>query len=168
MRYAMAGKSKEMSTIKQVIKLHMEGMPNRAIGRELGLYKGTVNKYVKLAEADPLKLEELVKLDDPVLEKRLCGGNPAYSDNRFDELQDLLPYIAKELENREKTHVTRYLLWEEYKRDHPDGYEYTQFCYHCNQYMDAQKPSFVMKQDRPGGEYLYIDSSGPNVPPISL
>lgn len=156
----MAGKSKEMSKIKQVIKLHMEGMPNRAIGRELGLYKGTVNKYVKLAEADPLKLEELVKLDDPVLEKRLCGGNPAYSDKRFDELQDLLPYIVEELENCEKTHVTRYLLWEEYKRDHPDGYEYTQFCYHCNQFVAAQKPSFVMKQDRPGGEYLYIDYAG--------
>jgi len=118
MRYAMAGKSKEMSKIKQVIKLHMEGMPNRAIGLELDLYKGTVNKYVKLAEADPLKLEELVKLDDPILEKCLCGDNPAYSDKRFDELQDLLPYIAEELGNREKTHVTRYLLWEEYKLDH--------------------------------------------------
>ena len=27
----MVEKSKEMSTIKQVIKLHMEGKPNRAI-----------------------------------------------------------------------------------------------------------------------------------------
>lgn len=156
----MAGKCKEMSKIKQVIQLHKDGMANRAIGRELGLYKGTVNKYVKLADADPLSLDELLKLDDPILERRLCGGNPAYSDKRFDELQERLPYIAKELENKDKTHVTLYLLWEEYKQDHPDGYEYTQFCYHCNQYTDAQKPSFVMKQDRPGGEYLYLDFAG--------
>ena len=64
----------------------------------------------------------------------------------FDDLQDRLPYIAKELADKDKTHVTRYLLWEEYKKDNPDGYEYTQFCFHVNQYTDAQKPSFIMKQ----------------------
>ena len=47
-------------------------MSNRAIGREFGLYKGTVNNYVGLAEADPLSLDELLKLEDPVLEKCLC------------------------------------------------------------------------------------------------
>ena len=156
----MAGKCKEMSKIKQVIRLYKDGMSKRAIGRELGLYKGTVNKYVGLAEADPLSLDELLKLEDPVLEKRLTGGNPAYSDKRFDDLQDRLPYIAKELADKDKTHVTRYLLWEEYKKDNPDGYEYTQFCFHVNQYTDAQKPSFIMKQDRPGGEYLHIDYAG--------
>jgi hypothetical protein len=31
-----------------------------------------VNNYVGLAEADPLSLDELLKLEDPVLEKRLC------------------------------------------------------------------------------------------------
>lgn len=156
----MAGKCKEMSKIKQVIRLHKDGKPNRAIGRELGLYKGTVNKYVKLAEEDPLSLDELLELDDPVLEKRLCGGNPAYSDKRFEELKDRLPYIAKEMQGKDKTHVTLYLLWEEYKREFPDGYEYTQFCFHCKQFTDAQKPSFVMKQDRQGGDYLYIDYAG--------
>lgn len=77
MRYAMAGKCKEMSKVKQVIRLYKDGMSKRAIGRELGLYKSTVNKYVGLAEADPLSLDELLKLEDPVLEKRLTGGNPA-------------------------------------------------------------------------------------------
>lgn len=47
-------------------------MSNRAIGRELGLYKVTVNKYVGLAEADPLSLDELLKFEYPVLVKRLC------------------------------------------------------------------------------------------------
>lgn len=107
----MAGKCKEMSKVKQVIRLYKDGMSKRAIGRELGLYKSTVNKYVGLAEADPLSLDELLKLEDPVLEKRLTGGNPAYSDKRFDDLQNRLPYIAKELADKDKTHVTRYLLW---------------------------------------------------------
>lgn len=80
----MAGKCKEMSKIKQVIRLYKDGMSKRAIGRELGLYKSTVNKYVGLAEADPLSLDELLKLEDPVLEKRLTGGNPAYSDRNLE------------------------------------------------------------------------------------
>jgi len=164
----MAGKCKEMSKIKQVIRLHKEGMSNRAIARVLGLYKGTVNKYIKIADADALGTDALCRLDDPVLEKRLCGGNPAYSDKRFDELQDLLPHIALELENKDKTHVTLQLLWEEYKQDHPNGYEYTQFCYHCNQYTSAQKPSFVMKADRPGGMYLHIDFAGDTLAYIDM
>ena len=50
----------------------------------MGLYKGTVNKYVGLAEADPPSPDELLKLEDPVLEKRLTGGNPAYSDRNLE------------------------------------------------------------------------------------
>jgi len=86
----MSGKCKEMSKIKQVIRLYQDGMSKRAIGRQLGLYKGTVNKYVGLAEADPLSLDELLSLDDPILEKRLTSGNPAYSDKRFDEVLERL------------------------------------------------------------------------------
>ena len=63
----MAGKCKEMSKIKQVLRLHKDGMSNRRIGRELGLYKDTVNKYVRMAEADPLGLDKLLEMEDPVL-----------------------------------------------------------------------------------------------------
>ena len=63
MRYAMAGNCKEMSKIKQAIRLYKDGISKRTIGRELGLYNGTVNKYVGLAEADPLSLDGLLKLD---------------------------------------------------------------------------------------------------------
>lgn len=153
----MAGKNKAMSQIKQVLRLHKDGETNRAIARKLNLYKGTVNKYVKLAEADPLSIDELLGMDDPVLEKHFYIGNPAYSDKRFDDLQERLPYIIKELGRK---HVTRYILWQEYKSERPDGYEYTQFCYHIDQYVGARELSFVMSPSRGGGEYLYVDFSG--------
>ena len=156
----MAGKCKEMNKIKQVIRLHADGMSNREIGRQLDLYKGTVNKYVKLADPDPIGLDKLLELSDPELEKRLCGGNPAYSDHRFTALQERLPNIIQEMENRHETHVTLLLLWEEYKRDVPDGYEYTQFCYHYNQIVAAAKPSAVMKGQWTPGQYILIDFAG--------
>lgn len=47
----MAGKCKEMNKIKQALRLHLDGESNRSIGRQLDLYKGTVNKYITLAES---------------------------------------------------------------------------------------------------------------------
>ena len=42
-----------------------------------------------------------------------------------------------------KTHVTLKLLWEEYRREHPDGYSLTQFRYHYNQNTEASKEKKV-------------------------
>ena len=156
----MAGICKEMSKIKQVLRFHEDGFKNRAIGRKLGINKETVNKYVKLAKANPLGLDRLLEMDDPVLEWHLTGGNPAYSDPRFQILQDRLPLIASEMEKRSKTHVTLQLLWEEYKKDYPNGYGYTQFCFHYNQYVEAQGLSFVLKENWTGGQYIFIDFAG--------
>ena len=68
------------------------------------------------------------------LERILTGGSPAYSDNRFEDLKERLPYIASELEKR---HITMYFLWREYRALMPGGYGYTQFCFHVNQYTQA-------------------------------
>ena len=46
--------------------------------------KETVNNYMNKVSADSLSLDELIRLDDPILEHRLKGGNPAYSDKRFE------------------------------------------------------------------------------------
>ena len=147
----MAGKCKEMNKIKQALRLHLDGESNRSIGRQLDLYKGTVNKYITLAESCGIPIPVLLAMEEPEIERVLTGGNPAYSDSRFQDLKERLPYIASELERK---HMTMFLLWREYRTGNPDGYGYTQFCYHVNQYTEAQKPSFVLSPDREGGQYL--------------
>ena len=127
----MAGKCKEMNKIKQALRLHQDGESNRSIGRKLNLYKGTVNKYISMAEASGIPIPVLLEKEEPELERILTGGNPAYSDNRFEDLKERLPYIVSELEKR---HITMYLLWREYRALMPGGYGYTQFCFHVNQY----------------------------------
>ena len=67
----MAGKTKEMSQIKQLLLLKKEGVSNRKAAAIVGIIKETVNNYVKKALADELGLEGLLKLNDPVLEHRL-------------------------------------------------------------------------------------------------
>ena len=105
----MAGKTKEMSQIKQLLLLKKEGVSNRKAAAIVGINKETVNNYVRKACADELGMEGLLKLDDPVLEHRLKGGNPAYPDKRFEVFKELLPYLQEEMRRK---HVTLKLLWE--------------------------------------------------------
>lgn len=93
----MAGKTKGMSQIKQVLLLKKEGVSNLKVAAIVGINKETVNNYVKKALADELGIEGLLKLDDPVLEHRLKGGSPAYVDKRFEVFKELLPYLQEEM-----------------------------------------------------------------------
>jgi transposase len=153
----MAGKTKEMSSIKQVLRFHLEGYSNRSIATVLGIDKGTVNKYLQRAKADCMQYEELLSLDDPVLEHRLTGGSPAYPDRRFEVFKQLLPYLMEEMS---RPHVTLRLLWEEYREQHPDGYSLTQFRFHFNQNTKAQKPTTVVRDTYVPGQKIFIDFAG--------
>jgi transposase len=155
----MSGKAKQMNTIKQVLRLHTDGVSNRQIAVRLGLNKETVNNYVRKAKSDTLGIPALLKLEDPVLEHRMLGGHPAYPDTRFEEFRKLLPYLEAELK---RPHVTLYQLWMEYRQDHPDGYGLTQFRYHYNQQRKASGASVstVLKDTYLGGEKLFVDFAG--------
>jgi transposase len=156
----MAGKTKEMSQIKQMLLLKKQGVSNRKIAKAIGMNKETVNNYIRKANADTLGIDGLLKLEDPELEYRLKGGTPAYTDERFDKFKELLPYLESEMQRK---HVTLRLLWEEYKQDTPDGYSLTQFRYHYRQNVTARKdnkPSTVMKDLYVGGEKMFLDYAG--------
>jgi transposase len=162
---AMSGKTKRMNKIKQLLRLHLDGTSNRTIASSLDMNKETVNRYVTLAMADNMSIKELLLLDDPVLEHRMKGGNAAYPDSRFEVFKIRLPYLEEEMK---RVHVTLQLLWEEYRKEHPDGYSLTQFRYHYNQHIRAQKPSTVLKDTYIAGEKLFIDFAGDTMEYIDL
>ena len=74
---AMPGKTTRRRVVKQVISLHEQGMSNRAISRQLGLDKETVNNYIRKLKSLGLKAKELLDMDDPVLAAKFSAGNPA-------------------------------------------------------------------------------------------
>jgi transposase len=151
----MSGKPKRMSQIKQLLRLHQQGQGKKGIARSLGVSKNTVKEYLKKIDFSNLNLEELLALEDPVLEAIFHAGNPAYKDNRFEHLKSKLDYFAKELK---RTGVNKLLLWEEYREQYPEGYGYSQFCFHLFQHLKAGKPSMVLHHD--AGDKLYIDFAG--------
>ena len=156
----MAGKTKDMSKIKQLLLLKKDGVSNRKAAELLGMNKETANTYVNRAKADELGIDGLLSLDDPILEHRLKGGSPAYSDHRFEAFREMLPYLQEEMGRK---HVTLKLLWEEYKAEHPgDCYSLTQFRYHYKQNTIAKRdtPTTILSDMRAGGEKLFLDFCG--------
>ena len=152
----MAGTAIDMSKVKQLLQLKQSGMSNRQIAKTLGISRDKANEFVKQAESDPLGIEGLLKLDDPVLDKRMHPGNPVYTDERMEEFLRLLPDFVEQLSRK---HVTRQIVWEDYKRMHPDGYERSLFFYHLAQNLKAQKSPTSVLHHEPGLE-LYVDFAG--------
>ena len=151
----MAGKTKRMSTIKQLLRLHKQGVSNRKIAEALGIYKGTVNRYVNTFQALGYSIDDLLKLEEPILAGMFCAGSPAYLQERFEDFKPLIPYLEKELSRK---YVTRKLLWEEYRAEYPQGYSYSQFCYHLNQLSTARKSGAVFHHDP--GHRMQVDFVG--------
>ena len=154
----MAGKTKPMSQIKQLLRLIKLGYSNKKIARELGVSRNTVKSYRRKTDGHPQDIDRLLETDDPVLEKCFHAGNPAYLEKRFNDLKDLLDDMIGDLKD---PHVTRKLLWEEYLSKYPDGYGYTQFCYHLSQHRKAAKPD--MHLEHLPGDKLYIDFAGDQI-----
>ena len=93
--------------------------------------------------------EELFKLFgiESVESIKRLKGVPA-----FDE-------IHTELKNK---HVTLYLLWEEYKEQNPEGYQYSRY---CMLYKDWRKKlNISMRQIHKAGEKMFVDYAGSTVP----
>ena len=138
----MAGKPKPMSQIKQLLRMHQQGHGIKTIARDVKMSKNTVKAYLQKVSMMPCSIESLLALEDPELDAKLHSGNPAYKENqRYEHVKSNLGYYMSELK---RIGVTKKLLWEEYRQNHPDGYSYTQFCFHLNQQLLAKKPSMVL------------------------
>ena len=66
----MAGKTIDMSRIKQLLQLKKLGLSNRQIAKELKISRDKTNEYVRMAELDSLDIDALLRLDDPVLSRQ--------------------------------------------------------------------------------------------------
>ena len=58
--------------------------------------------------------------------------------------------------------VTLQLVWEEYKQEHPDGFQYTQFCVRYRAWRETL--DLPMRQTHKAGERLFVDYCGHTMP----
>ncbi|HXJ78178.1 MAG TPA: IS21 family transposase [Candidatus Methylomirabilis sp.] len=148
----MGARRLPMRQIREILRLKYErGMRNRAIARACGVGVGTVSEYLTRARQAGVSWPLPGELDDTALEARMFP-RPAPGQERA--APDLV-WVHQELK---KTGVTLYLLWEEYRQVHPQGYGYSQFCELYRRFHRKLKPS--MRQEHRAGEKIFIDFSG--------
>ena len=99
--------------------------------------------------ANGWNLDELLRKEDPELERMFHAGSPAYSDPRMTDFLSRLPYFREQLTNP-KLHVTRQLLYEEYIKGYPDGYGKSQFYFHLKQNLVASPQCLTSTKLRRG------------------
>lgn len=150
----MAGKTINMSKLKQIILLRGSGTPLQTIARSLQLSRNTVKKYLRLIEVKGLPANELLSLSDPALDALFDDPDPA-DQERLASLIKWFPHFEKELK---RTGVTRWTLWGEYRRDHPDGFSYSRFCDHFKQYRISRAASLHFEHEP--GDKLFLDFTG--------
>ena len=156
----MAAKRLSMRKIKEVLRLKWEhGLSNRKIARSCSISRSTVAEYLRRAQEAGLSWPLPATLDEAELEKQLFPP-PLVLPPGSRPLPDWL-YIHRELRRKG---VTLFLLWQEYKEDHPKGYQYSWF---CEQYRTwAEKLDIVMRQEHRAGEKLFVDYAGQTVPVV--
>ena len=84
---------------------------------------------------------------------------PEKYNGKDDSAEPDMEYIFQELSRK---HVTRQLLWEEYKLEHPDGLMYSQF---CERIRVAQKANEIdYHKTHKAGEECEVDWAGTKIP----
>ncbi len=152
----MAGKRKTMEQIRNILRQKINGTSIRAIVRNTGVSRNTIKGYIRMIISSGYKLQNALELDDEALMGLMYEPyRPPTVEARHTHLQEKLPLYAEDLK---KPHVTRQLLWEEYRQEFADGYGYTRFCHHLNEYIGKKDVTAIFSH-RPG-EKIMVDFAG--------
>ena len=142
-----------MSKTREIVRLLLDKNLNiRETARACRLSSATAHKYAGAVKESGITWTVAAAMPDDELEKKLF---PEKSRDNKKPLPDF-NYIHKEL--RRKGKVTLQLLWEEYNREHPDGYSRSQYCELYRKWKMVLEP--VMRLNHVAGEKLYVDFSG--------
>lgn len=145
-----------MRKIREVLRLRFVcDFSKRQIAQSCNVPRSTVGDYLMRAKAAGLDWSAVSNLSDVQLETRLFP-----TEHLPSSVQRPAPdcvYIHEELRRHSKVNLTLTQLWLEYKEQHPDGYQYTQFCEHYRRWRS--KLDYCMRQDHRAGEKLFVDYS---------
>lgn len=154
----MAQKPLGMEQLKQVLQLNSDGVSIREIARRVGISRNSVRKYLLRLNATD------VSSDHQLADKAYNNDLIELEAERLRQVSAHFTLAGTELS---KTGVTRQLLWQEYLAQHPDGYSYSRYCHHLNQFLKDRdlsmhleyEPADMIMIDFAGKKMHYIDTS---------
>ena len=156
----MSAKRLSMRKIREVLRLKWSlGLSHRAIGRSCGIGHAVVAEYLKRAERAGLEWPLPPEMDNVELERMLIP--PPISVPSSERPQPDWVKVHHDLKGKG---VTLSLLWEEYKAENPEGFQYSWFCEMYGEW--ASKLDVVMRQEHRAGERLFVDYAGQTIPVV--
>jgi transposase len=153
----MPGERVTMRKVREVLRLKFEAsLSNRQIADSCMLGRSTVADYLERFKRSGLSWPLGDDMDDSRLEQHLFStAETPPAEER--PIPDFL-YIHRELRRKG---VTLMLLWQEYKQDHPDGFQYSRYCELYSKWSENLDP--VMRQEHRAGEKTFVDYAGMTV-----
>jgi transposase len=142
-----------MDKTREILKLKEEGFSYRDIAASVGCGKTVIGETILRAEASGIR--NVIKHTGTEIEALLYPEKQSGTDTK--ELD--MVYILAELSRK---HVTRQLLWEEYKQENPDGLMYSQFCERIRHALKANEIEY--HKHHKAGEECEVDWAGTTIP----
>jgi transposase len=154
----MAQERLGVRSIREVLRLKF--VLNRSdteVAASVKCARSTVAECVRRAKTSGLiTFDDVSKLNDTELEARLYPkAHPSYVSGPDSRPLPNFSLLHAELKKRGNEKLTLSLLWEEYKSDHPSGYQFTQFCEYYKRFLKTL--SISMRQEHRAGEKAFVD-----------
>ncbi len=148
----MPAKRLSMRKIRELLRLRWgEGLSQTAVARSLSIASSTVWECERRAKRAGLSWPLPGDLDEASLESLL------YRSGGGKHLERVKPDFAAIHKELGKRYVTLQLVWQEYKRAHPeDGYQYSRFRDLYRQYRS--RLDVALRQEHRAGEKLFIET----------
>jgi len=143
--------------VRNILRCYAMGMGIKEICTVFELSRNTVRRYVRLFQNSGKTPEQLLSLSPAHLQEMFGGPESRRREpsQRELELEALLPDYAVRLSRKG---VTKKMIYEEYKREHPDGYRHSSFGVRLQQYMVQTRA--VGHVEHYAGDQMYIDFAG--------
>jgi transposase len=143
---------------REILRLKFEaGLSNHKIARACGVSASTVWDTVTRFQMTGLGWPLPATMSESELERRLYRKRGSLEAN-----PERVPDWAEVQRELRHKHVTLRLLWEEYKAEFPDGYQYSWYCERFREWR--KRVDVVMRQEHKLAEKVFLDWAGDTLP----
>jgi len=148
-------KRKRMDQIKAILQTYAVCGSIKQTARQFRVSMNTVRTYIRRAQAHHQDLTQVLALDEPAFNALFTHFTTDVAPSREEYFRSRTAYFFQELK---RVGVTRQLLWQEYRREYPNGYGYSQFCEHLRR--AAVRKDLTLSLEHQPGEVLMLDFAG--------
>ncbi len=151
-----------MRKLREIVRLKLQcGASQREIATACGVAPSTVSDHAARIAVAGLSWPLPPELDDDAALERLLFPHEGKPSSSRPE-----PEWARVHAELKRKSVTLMLLWQEYRQQHPDGVQYSQFCDHYARWL--KYAPVTMRQEHRAGEKAFVDFSGDGIDIIDL